>query len=73
MKHIAKLGCDKIEIQSTLELYDTAKVGKLLKDHNISYWGSVTLMLGERNLLAKDKTQRANSVLYVKNVVRMVK
>ncbi len=73
VKRIAKLGYDKIEIQGTPEQYDTAKVGQLLKDHGIGCWGSVTLMLGERNLLAKDRTQRAHSVQYVKNVVRMVK
>ena len=73
IKRIAKLGYDKIEIQGTPEQYDTTKVGKLLKEYNIGCWGSVTLMLGERNLLAKDKKQRANSVQYVKDVVRMVK
>jgi D-psicose/D-tagatose/L-ribulose 3-epimerase len=73
VKRIAKLGYDKIEIQGTPEQYDTAKVSKLLKDHGIGCWGSVTLMLGERNLLAKDKKQRANSVQYVKDVVKMVK
>ena len=72
VKRIAKLDYDKIEIQGAPELYDTAKVKKLLDEHNIGCWGSVTLMLGERNLLAKDKTQRANSVQYVKDVVRMV-
>ena len=72
VQRIAKLGYDKIEIQGTPEQYDTPKVAKLLKDHNIGCWGSVTLMLGARNLLAKDKTQRANSVQYVKDVVRMV-
>jgi D-psicose/D-tagatose/L-ribulose 3-epimerase len=72
VKRIAKLGYDKIEIQGTPEQYDTTKVSKLLKEHGIGCWGSVTLMLGERNLLAKDKKQRDNSVQYVKDVVRMV-
>ena len=72
VKRIAKLGYDKIEIQGTPEQYDTKKVKKLLDDHGIGCWGSVTLMLEKRNLLAKDKQQRADSVQYVKDVVRMV-
>ena len=70
---IAALGYEKIEIQGTPEAYDTKYVGQLLHDHGMSCWGSVTLMLEDRNLLAKDKKQRAKSVQYVKDVVRMVK
>ena len=70
---ISALGYEKIEIQGTPEAYDTKHVGKLLKDHNMTCWGSVTLMLEDRNLLAKNKAQRAKSVQYVKDVVTMVK
>jgi D-psicose/D-tagatose/L-ribulose 3-epimerase len=70
---IAALGYEKIEIQGTPEAYDTKYVGKLLRDHGMSCWGSVTLMLEDRNLLAKDKKQRAKSVQYVKDIVTMVK
>ena len=73
VERIAAMGYEKIEIQGTPELYDTKKIGQLLKDNGIGCWGSVTLMLGERNLLAKNKKQRAMSVQYVKDVVRMVK
>ncbi len=69
---IARLGYDSIEIQGSPEIYDTKKVKRLLDDSGISCWGSVTLMLELRNLLAKDKKQRADSVQYVKDVVRMV-
>ncbi len=31
----------------------------LLKKYNLKCWGSVTLMLGERNLVAKDEAKRA--------------
>jgi sugar phosphate isomerase/epimerase len=44
----------------------------LLKEHGIRCWGSVTLMLGERNLAAKDQGQRERSVQYVKDVLTMV-
>lgn len=73
IKRIAGLGYDKLEIQGSPEAYDTKKVSKLLKDHGLTCWGSVTLMLEDRNLLAKDKTQRAKSVQYIKDVVTMVK
>jgi D-psicose/D-tagatose/L-ribulose 3-epimerase len=72
VNRIAKLGYDSIEIQGSPELYDTKKVKRLLDDAGISCWGSVTLMLEQRNLLAKDNKQRADSVQYVKDVVRMV-
>ena len=73
VERIAAMGYEKIEIQGTPELYDTKKINKLLKDNGMGCWGSVTLMLEKRNLLAKDATQRAMSVQYVKDVVRMVK
>lgn len=73
IRRVASLGYHKLEIQGTPELYDTKEVRKLLKDNGLSCWGSVTLMLEERNLLAKDEAQRARSVQYVKDVVTMVK
>ena len=73
IRRIAELGYNKLEIAGSPEAYDTKKIGKLLKEHGLGCWGSVTLMLEDRNLLAKDKTQRAKSVQYVKDVVTMVK
>lgn len=73
VNRIARLGYHSIEIQGSPELYDTKKVKRLIDDAGITCWGSVTLMLEQRNLLAKDKKQRADSVQYVKDVVRMVK
>ncbi|WP_304237168.1 sugar phosphate isomerase/epimerase [Jiulongibacter sediminis] len=72
VNRIAKMGYHSLEIQGSPELYDTKKVKKLLDDAGLTCWGSVTLMLEQRNLLAKDKKQRADSVQYVKDVVRMV-
>jgi sugar phosphate isomerase/epimerase len=48
-------------------------VRKLLTDHGLTCWGSVTLMLGERNLLAANEKARAMSVKYVKDTITMVK
>jgi D-psicose/D-tagatose/L-ribulose 3-epimerase len=73
VSRISKMGYNKIEIQGTPEIYDTNQINKLLKANNIGCWGSVTLMLEDRNLLAKDSIQRAKSVQYVKDVVKMVK
>lgn len=73
IRRASSLGYTKFEIAGSPEEYDTKAVRKLLKEYNMSCWGSVTLMLGERNLLAKDEAQRARSVQYVKDVARMVK
>lgn len=73
IRRIAELGYTKLEIAGTPDQYNTQEVSQLLRKYNVACWGSVTLMLGERNLLAKDEAQRARSVQYVKDVVRMVK
>ena len=73
IRRVSSLGYTKLEIAGSPEQYDTKEVRKLLKDHHLTCWGSVTLMLGERNLLARNEAQRANSVQYVKDVVKMVK
>ncbi|MFN2222826.1 MAG: sugar phosphate isomerase/epimerase family protein, partial [Candidatus Promineifilaceae bacterium] len=70
---LAKYGYESIEISGEPDIYDTAHVRGVLKEHGIRCWGSVTLMLGERNLVAKDQAQREKSVQYVKDCVTMVK
>jgi len=70
---LSKCGYDAIEISGEPERYDTKYVRKLLKDANLRCWGTVTLMLADRDLLAKDEKQRAASVQYVKDCITMVK
>lgn len=70
---LAKYGYESIEISGEPNIYNSKDVRKILKDHGIRCWGSVTLMLGDRNLVAKDDAQRAKSVKYVKDIVTMVK
>lgn len=70
---LARCGYDAIEISGEPERYDTADVRRLLKDHGLRCWGSVTLMLAERDLLAADEAQRAASVDYVEKCITMVK
>ena len=72
LTRIAGLGYDKIEIQGSPELYDPAQVLQLLQSHHLTCWGAVTLMLEDRNLLAKDVAQRKKSIQYVKDVIQMV-
>jgi D-psicose/D-tagatose/L-ribulose 3-epimerase len=73
IERLAKCGYDAIEISGEPERYDTKAVRKQLNDHKLTCWGSVTLMLADRDLLAKDEAQRAASVKYVKDTITMVK
>ena len=73
IRRLAEYGYNSIEISGEPEKYDTQDVRKLLKDHSLSCWGSVTLMLGDRDLLAKNEGQRAASVQYVNDCITMVK
>ncbi|THH36527.1 sugar phosphate isomerase/epimerase family protein [Neolewinella litorea] len=73
LARIKPLGYDYLEIQGTPADYDTREVRSLLKKYDVKCWGSVTLMLGERNLLAADPGARARSVQYVKDIITMVK
>ncbi|MEM9885399.1 MAG: sugar phosphate isomerase/epimerase [Bacteroidota bacterium] len=73
VKRIAKQGYHALEIQGTPDQYDTKYVRKLLKNNGLKCWGSVTLMMEDRNLVAKDEAQRATSIQYVKDIITMVK
>jgi len=70
---LAQCGYDAIEISGEPERYDTKHVRSLLRDHGLTCWGAVTLMLADRDLLAKNDGQRAASVKYVKDTITMVK
>ena len=72
LRRIKKFGYESIEISGEPEQYKTTETRASLKEHGIRCWGSVTLMLGERNLAAKDQGQRERSVQYVKDVLTMV-
>jgi sugar phosphate isomerase/epimerase len=73
VRRLARYGYESIEISGEPEKYKTRDVRKLLKDNGIRCWGTVTLMLGDRNLLGKDERKRAMSVQYVKDCITMVK
>jgi len=73
IRRVSALGYTRLEIAGTPEQYDTKSLRELMKAHGLSCWGAVTLMLGDRNLLARDESQRAKSVQYVKDIITMVK
>lgn len=73
LERLARFGYESIEISGEPERYPAGEVRDLLKKHGIRCWGSVTLMMGERNMLSKDEAVRAQSVQYVKDCVTMVK
>jgi sugar phosphate isomerase/epimerase len=66
VRRLAKYGYESIEISGEPYLYNTKDVRKVLKDNGIKCWGSVTLMLGDRNLV-QERTRapiRAMQVLH---------
>ena len=71
LARIQQLGYRSIEIADPCR-YDRAATEALLKRYDIRCWGGVTLMLGERNLAAKDSARRASSGQYVKEIVQRV-
>ena len=72
LRRIKALGYESIEISGEPDQYDINDTRASLQEHGIRCWGAVTLMLGERNLAAKDEGQRAMSVQYVKDVITMI-
>lgn len=72
LKRISSIGYDFIEIQGEPMMYDIEQTKGLLHQYNISCYGSVTLMLEQRNLVAKDAEQRKMSIKYVKDIITMV-
>lgn len=72
VRRLAGYGYESLEIQGEPYKYDTKAVRKLLDDHGVRCWGSVTLMLDDRNLLAQSEEQRAASIRYVNDCVTMV-
>jgi D-psicose/D-tagatose/L-ribulose 3-epimerase len=73
IRRLAKYGYESIEISGEPYQYDTRHVLEVLKENGIRCWGSITLMVEGRNLVAGDEETRAKSVQYVKDTVTMVK
>jgi sugar phosphate isomerase/epimerase len=72
LARLAKYGYESIEISGEPEQYTPDEVRPLLEKYNLRCWGSVTLMLGDRNLVAGDENARAASVQYTKDCIDLV-
>jgi len=73
IRRLARSGYDGIEISGEPALYDPKQVRSLLDEHGLDCWGSVTLMVGGRDLLHEDKYVRIGSVQYVKDTIDLIK
>ncbi|MFZ0088079.1 MAG: sugar phosphate isomerase/epimerase [Solirubrobacteraceae bacterium] len=72
-ERLAACGYESIEIMGEPELYaDHGAIRDTLQRHGIRCWGSVTLMLEERDLLHPEEPLRAASVQYVKDCIDLV-
>jgi D-psicose/D-tagatose/L-ribulose 3-epimerase len=72
LARLAKYGYESIEISGEPDQYKPDDVRPLLQKYGLRCWGSVTLMLGERNLVAGDEAQRRASVQYTKDCIDLV-
>ncbi|MCB0128421.1 MAG: sugar phosphate isomerase/epimerase [Caldilineaceae bacterium] len=73
IRRLAMYGYKSIEISGEPEIFDTKEVGKLLKAHGLTCWGSVSLMFEGRDLIDADEAVRAGSIQYIKDCITMVK
>ena len=69
---LGRSGYDGIEISGEPALYDADDVKRLLDQHGVECWGSVTLMTGGRDLVHEDHYVRLASVQYVKDCLSLV-
>ncbi len=77
IRRLAKYGYDAIEISyDSVELSPgapgTTAVRKMLEEHKIKCYGSISLMFAGRDLIHADPAVRASSVDYLKKCVTMV-
>lgn len=71
-RRMSNLGYDSYCLKGEPDEYDWDEVGRLLDKYGLDCWGSVTLMFGDRNLLAEDEAQREASIDYVNACTDMV-
>ena len=73
IERMKQTGVDALEISGEPDQYDANEVRSLLKEYGRKAWGSVTLTLSDRNLAAKNPSQREKTVDYMKRVVTLAK
>ena len=72
IERLARAGYDAIEIAGEPAVYDVGTVRAQLEKHDLRCWGSVTIMVGGRDLLHEDRYVRIGSVQYVKDTIDMM-
>jgi len=72
IERLGRLGYDGIEISGEPLLYSADRLRPVLDEHGVRCWGSVTLMMGARDLLHEDPYARRASVQYVKDCLSLV-
>ncbi len=72
ISRLARAGYDGIEIAGEPAVYDAGHVRSLLEEHGLECWGSVTIMVGGRDLVHEDKYVRVGSIQYVKDTLDLV-
>lgn len=73
IRRIAPLGYKALEISGEPDKHDVAAIRAALEEHGIRCFGAVTIMQGERNLLAVDEGARARTIAYINDCITMVK
>ncbi len=72
VERLARYGYDAIEIMGEPGKYPPKETRAILKKHGIACSGSVTIMLGDRDLTHADPKKREASTQYVIDVVKMI-
>jgi len=72
ISRLASAGYDGIEIAGEPAVYDVAQVRSLLEENGLECWGSVTIMVGGRDLLHEDRYVRIGSIQYCKDTIDLI-
>jgi D-psicose/D-tagatose/L-ribulose 3-epimerase len=72
ISRLARAGYDGIEIAGEPAVYDAGHVRSLLDEHGLECWGSVTIMVGGRDLVHEDKYVRIGTIQYVKDTLDLI-
>jgi D-psicose/D-tagatose/L-ribulose 3-epimerase len=72
LKRLRQCGYDGIEIMGEPRKYDLKEVRDLLKKYKLECWGSVSIMLGGRDLIHADPYFREMAIAYLKECIDMI-
>ena len=72
ISRLASAGYDGIEIAGEPAVYDVGHVRSLLEENGLECWGSVTIMVGGRDLLHEDRYVRIGSIQYCKDTIDLI-